>query len=670
MSEKNVNTRIIHKHDTEINWSKATNFIPKQGEIIIYDKDDNYNYERIKVGDGATLVNNLPFYGSSIENILDGIANGSVRTSSSTTESTDYKLGTAAFAEGSATKASGNYSHAEGYSTTASGAYSHAEGRSSTASGSVSHAEGTDTVASGIRSHASGWGTIAKGQNQTAIGKYNVEDTNEKYALIVGNGTSTARSNAFTVDWSGNAEAGGKKLATETYVEGKIAGIPTPDVSGQIVEQIATHNTSSAAHNDIRQSISEKANGSDLTSHTGNSTVHITADERAKWNGKSDFSGSYNDLSDKPTIPTAYTHPATHPASMITGLSTVATSGSYADLTNKPTIPTVTNDLTNALKSNYDTAYTHSQSAHAPSNAQVNADITKAEIEAKLTGDITTHTHSQYLTEHQDISGKANVSGQVFTGTVEAPVVKATSYFYTPTLVNEGDLTKYYHRLNLGYAKHDYWEFHEYGGDYRFYKNTAGTDAGKSLIANITSTGSNFVGQLKEGGVRVYSPNNKPTAADLGITIPNKTSQLTNDSGYLTSAPVTSVDGSTGAITTNAVKYTAQSLTNTQKTQARTNIGAGTGNGNCSSIVKSNVSVATSAWVSSNTYSNYPYQASITVSGCTSNHVPEVVFSPTDVSSGIFAPVCSSTTNAVIIYATKKPSAAITILTVECRKAL
>ena len=135
--------------------------------------------------------------------------------------------------------------------------------------------------------------------------------------------------------------------------------------------------------------------------------------------------------------------------------------------------------------------------------------ITETELNAK-----------GYLTEHQDISGKANVSGQVFTGTVEAPVVKATSYFYTPALVNEGDLTKYYHRLNLGYANHDYWEFHEYGGDYRFYKNTAGTDDGKSLIANITSTGSNFVGQLKEGGVRVYSPNNKPTAADLGITIP------------------------------------------------------------------------------------------------------------------------------------------------------
>ena len=36
---------------------------------------------------------------------------------------------------------------------------------------------------------------------------------------------------------------------------------------------------------------------------------------------------------------TVYTHPSTHPASMINGLAKVATSGSYNDLSNKPTIP-------------------------------------------------------------------------------------------------------------------------------------------------------------------------------------------------------------------------------------------------------------------------------------------------------------------------------------------
>ena len=62
MSEKNfTNVRIVHKHDVEANWLKATNFRPKQGEIIVYDRDNTYNYERIKVGDGETLVSSLPF---------------------------------------------------------------------------------------------------------------------------------------------------------------------------------------------------------------------------------------------------------------------------------------------------------------------------------------------------------------------------------------------------------------------------------------------------------------------------------------------------------------------------------------------------------------------------------------------------------------------------------
>ena len=61
MAEKNLNARIIHKHDTEANWLKAENFIPKKGELIVYDKDVNYNYNRFKIGDGETFVNNLPF---------------------------------------------------------------------------------------------------------------------------------------------------------------------------------------------------------------------------------------------------------------------------------------------------------------------------------------------------------------------------------------------------------------------------------------------------------------------------------------------------------------------------------------------------------------------------------------------------------------------------------
>lgn len=58
---KTFKTRIIQKHDTEANWQKATNFVPKKGEIIVYDIDSNHNYERIKIGDGEHIPNDLPF---------------------------------------------------------------------------------------------------------------------------------------------------------------------------------------------------------------------------------------------------------------------------------------------------------------------------------------------------------------------------------------------------------------------------------------------------------------------------------------------------------------------------------------------------------------------------------------------------------------------------------
>lgn len=67
----------------------------------------------------------------------------------------------------------------------------------------------------------------------------------------------------------------------------------------------------------------------------------------------------------------------------------------------------------------------HVLSAHAPANAQANADITKAEIEAKLTGPITTHTHTggsdpwTYVVLASDFTTTSNtavpVTGLVFT---------------------------------------------------------------------------------------------------------------------------------------------------------------------------------------------------------------------------------------------------------------
>lgn len=60
---KNINGRIQHKHDIEENWLKATNFIPLIGELIVYDPDSSHTKARFKIGDGQTLVNDLPFLG-------------------------------------------------------------------------------------------------------------------------------------------------------------------------------------------------------------------------------------------------------------------------------------------------------------------------------------------------------------------------------------------------------------------------------------------------------------------------------------------------------------------------------------------------------------------------------------------------------------------------------
>ena len=61
MADKTLKSRIVHKHDSEENWSKASGFSPMLGEVIVYDPDENYDYSRIKVGDGMTNVNLLPF---------------------------------------------------------------------------------------------------------------------------------------------------------------------------------------------------------------------------------------------------------------------------------------------------------------------------------------------------------------------------------------------------------------------------------------------------------------------------------------------------------------------------------------------------------------------------------------------------------------------------------
>lgn len=58
------NIRVLMKHDIAVNWEKAINFVPKSGEIIVYDDyftDNEGKIPGVKIGDGSHNVNELPF---------------------------------------------------------------------------------------------------------------------------------------------------------------------------------------------------------------------------------------------------------------------------------------------------------------------------------------------------------------------------------------------------------------------------------------------------------------------------------------------------------------------------------------------------------------------------------------------------------------------------------
>lgn len=87
-----IKSRIQLKNDTEENWNKAINFIPKKGELIIYNAESGENindkarlFPRLKVGDGTTPVIDLPF-------IVGNSTNSNVEydTTNSWNEKRDY----------------------------------------------------------------------------------------------------------------------------------------------------------------------------------------------------------------------------------------------------------------------------------------------------------------------------------------------------------------------------------------------------------------------------------------------------------------------------------------------------------------------------------------------------------------------------------------------------
>ena len=79
-----------------------------------------------------------------------------------------------------------------------------------------------------------------------------------------------------------------------------------------------------------------------------------------------------------------------------------------------------------------------------------------------------------------------------------------------------------------------------------------------------------------------------------------------------------------------------------------------------------NTSVPVSLWISSTTYTKYPYSATATVSGITSGMIPTLVFGMDDASSGNYGPVAVTGDSTITIYAIEKPTTDLSIPFIIC----
>jgi len=161
-------------------------------------------------------------------NLVNGSAEGSLRSVNANEESEIYKMGPNAIAIGEG-------SEAKGESALAIGAWSRADAyhacaiAGGSAEGNHSVAIGDTAWARGERSVAIGRYVAAGGSDSFAIGCGNKWDNAGKYVFIVGNGRSYAGendyenlSNAHAIDWDGNAWYQG-------YVEGAKLILPSPN---------------------------------------------------------------------------------------------------------------------------------------------------------------------------------------------------------------------------------------------------------------------------------------------------------------------------------------------------------------------------------------------------------------------------------------------------------
>lgn len=165
------------------------------------------------------------------------------------------------------------------------------------------------------------------------------------------------------------SETTAKKIMTAAE-RTKLSGIAAGANKTVVDTAMSSTSTNPVQNKTVNSALSNKV---DKVTGKGLSTNDYTTDEKTKLAGIA-------------TGANKYTHPTSHPATMITGLADVATTGSYTDLTDKPTSVTPTahthaqsdvTGLATALSGKADTGHTHSAASTTANGFMSKEDKTK-----------------------------------------------------------------------------------------------------------------------------------------------------------------------------------------------------------------------------------------------------------------------------------------------------
>lgn len=165
-------------------------------------------------------------------------------------------------------------------------------------------AEATASAAAALESKESATASEAKAA-ASATSAASSATAAANSAATAATSASNASGHASTAGANATAAASSAAAAESAKTAAQAAQKAAEDAR-DMAEGIAGGDFATKAELNI--AVAGLASEQDLTNHTGNTTVHITAAERTTWNNKSNFSGNYNDLTNKPTIPTVPTN--------------------------------------------------------------------------------------------------------------------------------------------------------------------------------------------------------------------------------------------------------------------------------------------------------------------------------------------------------------------------